>query len=155
MTKYVFQEEFNIASHFVAPGLFKTKLSEEAEQVIVQLFQKAQVDFIVLAGFMRVIKEPLLAAFPKKILNIHPSLLPKFPGLNAWRQALEANEHTSGCTVHLVDSGVDTGTILGQKQVPILTNDTAEILHARIQTAEHELYPRIVNEFAKRLKAED
>jgi len=140
---------FGIPRHFVAPGPFRTKMSTEAEGEIVRLLEEAKVDFVVLAGFMRVIKEPLLRAFPGRILNIHPSLLPTFRGLEAWRQALEAGVPEVGCTVHLVDEGVDTGKILGQSRVPVLPGDTAETLHARIQVAEHELYPRIVREFAE------
>ncbi len=145
--------EFGIPTHFVPPGPFRTKMSPEAEEELVRLLREAKVDFVILAGFMRVIKEPLLLAFPGRILNIHPSLLPQFRGLEAWRQALEAGATEAGCTVHLVDAGVDTGTILGQSRVPVLTGDTAESLHARIQVAEHELYPRIVREFSERLKA--
>ena len=145
-------KEFGIPGHFVAPGPFRTKMSPESEREIVRLIEEAKVDFIVLAGFMRVIKETLLRAFPGRILNIHPSLLPAFRGLEAWRQALEAGVSEAGCTVHLVDEGVDTGAILGQSRVPILPGDTAESLHARIQVAEHELYPRIVREFAAGLK---
>ena len=144
--------EFGIPGHFVAPGPFRTKMSPEAEGEIVRLLEEARVDFVVLAGFMRVIKEPLLRAFPGRILNIHPSLLPAFRGLEAWRQALEAGVPEAGCTVHLVDEGVDTGRILGQSRVPVLPGDTAETLHARIQVAEHELYPRMVREFAAGLK---
>ena len=146
-------KEFGIPRHFVAPGPFRTKMSTEAEGEIVRLLEEAKVDFVVLAGFMRVIKEPLLRAFLGRILNIHPSLLPTFRGLEAWRQALEAGVPEAGCTVHLVDEGVDTGKILGQSRVPVLTGDTAETLHARIQVAEHELYPRIVREFASGMKS--
>ena len=140
--------EFGIPSRFVHPGPFKTKMTPETEEEVVRLLQEAKVDFVVLAGFMRVIKQPLLRAFPGRILNIHPSLLPAFRGLEAWRQALEAGVPEAGCTVHLVDEGVDTGKILGQSRVPVLPSDTAESLHARIQVAEHELYPRMVREFA-------
>jgi len=143
---------FDIPARFVAPGPFRTKMEAEAEAEVVRLLNEARVDFVVLAGFMRVIKEPLLTAFPGRILNIHPSLLPAFRGLEAWRQAVEAGVPESGCTVHLVDAGVDTGQILGQTSVPVLAGDTAEALHARIQIAEHELYPRMVREFAARLK---
>jgi phosphoribosylglycinamide formyltransferase-1 len=146
--------EFGIPSRFVPPGPFRTKMTPEAEEELVRLLREAKVDFVVLAGFMRVIKAPLLEAFPGRILNIHPSLLPAFRGLEAWRQALEAGVPEAGCTVHLVDAGVDTGKILGQSRVPVLAGDTAEMLHARIQVAEHELYPRIVREFAAGLKAE-
>jgi len=145
--------EFEIPSLFISPGSFRTKMSSEAEAEIVRLLREARVAFVVLAGFMRVIKEPLLQAFPGRILNIHPSLLPAFRGLDAWRQAVEAGVPEAGCTVHLVDAGVDTGEILGQSRVPVLPSDTAESLHARIQVAEHELYPRIVREYAAHLQA--
>ena len=144
--------EFGIPTQCIPPGPFRTKMAPEAEEEIVRLLREARVDFVVLAGFMRVIKAPLLEAFPGRILNIHPSLLPAFRGLEAWRQALEAGVSEVGCTVHLVDAGVDTGRILGQSQVPVLPGDTAESLHARIQVAEHELYPRMVREFASGLQ---
>lgn len=142
-------EEFRIPAKFISPGPYKTKLSEEAEQQYISALKEANVDFIVLAGFMRVIKEPLLTAFPGKIINIHPSLLPAFPGLEAWRQALDAKVLATGCTVHYVDRGIDTGKILGQSCVPILPEDTAETLHARIQKEEHQLYPRVIEEIAQ------
>jgi phosphoribosylglycinamide formyltransferase-1 len=141
-------DQFHIESHFVAPGPFKTKLTEAAENEMVDYLRSAKVDVIALAGFMRVLKEPLLKAFPGRILNIHPSLLPQFPGLAAWRQACEAHAAETGCTVHLVDDGIDTGKILGQSRLPVFPEDTPATLYARIQLAEHELYPRVVNEFA-------
>jgi phosphoribosylglycinamide formyltransferase-1 len=95
---------------------------------------------------MRIVKEPLLKAFERRIINIHPSLLPKFPGLEAWKQALEAGEKITGCTVHYVNSGIDTGSILGQRSVPVLPTDTPEQLHHRIQEAEHELLPDVIRE---------
>ncbi|MCF7729192.1 MAG: phosphoribosylglycinamide formyltransferase [Chthoniobacterales bacterium] len=144
-------EEFQIPSYYFNSGSFKTKFAPEREQELVTLLHKANIDFIALAGFMRVIKEPLLAGFPKRILNIHPSLLPHFPGLKAWQQAIDAGASESGCTVHLVDHGIDTGEILGQTRVPIFRNDTAETLHVRIQEAEHSLYPHITDTFAKNL----
>ena len=98
----------------------------------------------VLAGYMRMIKPPLLAAFPRRIVNIHPSLLPAFPGLEAWKQALAAGVPETGCTVHYVDAGMDTGEIIAQRAVPVLPDDTAETLHARIQVAEHEIYPEVL-----------
>jgi len=143
---------YGIPRHFVEPGSFRTRMSHEAEEKVVRLLREARVDFVALAGFMRVIKEPLLRAFPGRILNIHPSLLPAFRGLEAWRQALEAGVHETGCTVHLVDEGVDTGRILGQSIVPVQQGDTNDSLHARIQVAEHELYPRVVRKFAERLR---
>lgn len=127
---------------------FKTKLSPEIEAEQVALLQKAGVDLVVLAGYMRMIKAPMLEAFPRRIINIHPSLLPKFPGLEAWRQALDAGEKTAGCTVHYVDSGMDTGEIIAQAEVPVLPGDTAETLHARIQVEEHRIYPEVIARFA-------
>ena len=147
--------EFEIPFHFVAPGSLRTKMSSESEAEIVRLLREVKVDFVVLTGFMRVIKEPLLQAFPGRILNIHPSLLPAFRGLEAWRQAIEAGVSEAGFTVHLVDAGVDTGAILGQSRVPVLPGDTAESLHTRIQVAEHGLYPRIIREYAAHLQAEE
>ena len=92
----------------------------------------------------------MLDAFAGRIINIHPSLLPKFPGIAAWKQALEAGEAAAGCTVHYVDAGMDSGEIIAQSEVPILAGDTPETLHARIQVAEHELYPEVIRGFASR-----
>jgi phosphoribosylglycinamide formyltransferase-1 len=133
-----------IRAEFLPPGRFKTKLEPEAEARLVALLQEADVELVVLAGYMRMIKAPLLEAFPNRIINIHPSLLPQFPGLAAWKQALEAGAERTGCTVHFVDSGMDTGPIIAQREVPVLPGDTAETLHARIQTAEHTLYPEVL-----------
>ena len=101
---------------------------------------------------MRVLKQTMLNAFPGRIINIHPSLLPKFPGLEAWTQALNAREQITGCTVHLVDAGVDTGRVLGQRAVPILPDDTSGILHARIQAEEHRLLPAVIADLARKWK---
>jgi len=98
----------------------------------------------------RVLHQPMLKAFPRRIINIHPSLLPKFPGLESWKQALVAGETVTGCTVHYVDERIDHGQILAQREVRILPNDTAESLHARIQVLEHELYPAVIAEFCER-----
>lgn len=130
------------------PGKFRTKLEPAAEDALVQTLRAHGVDLVVLAGFMRLVKAPMLAAFPGRIINIHPSLLPKFPGLAAWRQALEAGEREAGCTVHLVDAGMDTGDILAQARVPVQPGDTPETLHARIQAAEHALYPEVIRRLA-------
>jgi phosphoribosylglycinamide formyltransferase-1 len=91
----------------------------------------------------------MLEAFPRRIINIHPSLLPKFPGLEAWKQALAAGEAVTGCTVHYVDEKIDHGDIIAQREVPILPNDSAETLHARIQVAEHELYPAAIDRLSR------
>ena len=135
---------------YLPPGRFKTKLEPEGEQELARTLQAAGVELVVLAGYMRLLKEPMVTAFPRRIINIHPSLLPKYPGLAAWRQALDAGETEAGCTVHYVDLGMDTGPIIAQESVPVLSYDTAETLHARIQEAEHRLYPQVVADLASR-----
>ena len=140
--------EFGVSAVHVPPGKFRTILEPAAEQELVRTLQQAEVELVVLAGFMRVLKSPMLDAFPRRIINIHPSLLPKFPGLAAWKQALAAGEQVAGCTVHYVDAGIDSGDILGQREVPVLPDDTAESLHARIQIAERELYPEVIGRLA-------
>ncbi len=139
-----------IRHEFVEPGPFRTKLSEIAEAQFIQILQEARVDLVVLAGFMRVLKGPFLRAFEGRIVNIHPSLLPSFPGLEAWKQALDHGVKVTGCTVHFVDAGVDSGAIVGQRAVEVLEQDTAETLHQRIQAAEHELYPACLAKLATR-----
>jgi phosphoribosylglycinamide formyltransferase-1 len=136
--------DYNVPGLFVRPGRFKTKLEPEIEKDVVRLLREADVDLVVLAGYMRVVKAPLLDAFPQRIVNIHPSLLPKYRGLEAWKQALEAGETVTGCTVHYVDESIDAGEILGQETVPIHPGDTPESLHARIQIAEHRLLPAVL-----------
>jgi formyltetrahydrofolate-dependent phosphoribosylglycinamide formyltransferase len=128
----------------IDPGPYKYKFGEAAQKETRDRLVAAGVDLVLLAGFMRLVKEPLLSTFPGRILNIHPSLLPAFPGLAAWKQAVEAGATESGCTVHLVDDGMDTGKILAQEKVPVLPDDTPASLHARIQVAEHRLYPAVV-----------
>jgi len=125
----------------LAPSPFKTKLSPEGEIALVELLRQHEAEWIVLAGYMRVVKEPLLNAFPNRVINIHPSLLPAFKGLRAWEQALTAGVHETGCTVHFVNQDIDAGEIIAQQRVPVLPGDSPETLHARIQVAEHELYP--------------
>jgi len=141
--------ERNIAARFIPPGKFRTKLEEDAEHAFVETLRAAQVDLIVLAGFMRVLKGEFLRAFEGRIVNVHPSLLPSFPGLEAWKQALDHGVKVAGCTVHFVDAGVDSGAIIGQQTVPVLDTDTVESLHARIHAAEHELYPKCVAAIAR------
>ena len=142
--------EFGIANAYLPPGRFRTRLEPEVEEQLVQMLRTAGVELVVLAGFMRVLHEPMLKAFARRIINIHPSLLPKFQGLEAWKQALVAGETVTGCTVHYVDEEIDHGQILGQKKVKILPNDTAETLHARIQVVEHELYSAVIGQLCKR-----
>jgi phosphoribosylglycinamide formyltransferase-1 len=141
--------ERGIPCGYIAPGKFRTKLEDAAEKQYVQALLEARVDLVVLAGFMRVLKGEFLCAFEDRIINIHPSLLPSFPGLEAWKQALDYGVKVTGCTVHFVDAGVDAGAIIGQKTVPILQEDTPESLHARIHAAEHELYPECVASLAR------
>ncbi|MFZ3376131.1 MAG: phosphoribosylglycinamide formyltransferase [Chthoniobacterales bacterium] len=141
--------EFSIPNAYLPPGRFRTRLEPEAEIELVRMLRDAGVELVILAGFMRVLKSPMLEAFPRRILNIHPALLPKFPGLEAWNQALAADEKVTGCTVHYVDEEIDHGDIIAQREVPILPNDTPETLHARIQIAEHELYPAAIAEFCR------
>ena len=146
-------KEFGVSNAFLPPGRFRTRLEPEVEEHLVQMLRDAGVELVVLAGFMRVLHEPMLKAFSRRIINIHPSLLPKFPGLEAWKQALAAGETVTGCTVHYVDEQIDHGQILAQAEVKILPNDTAESLHARIQVLEHHLYPAVVAEFCQRYEA--
>ena len=141
--------EFGVANAYLPPGRFRTRLEPEIEAQLVQILRDFGVELVILAGFMRVLHEPMLKAFPRRIINIHPSLLPKFPGLEAWKQALVAGETVTGCTVHYVDEQIDHGQILAQKEVRILPNDTAESLHARIQVLEHELYPTVIAELCR------
>ena len=140
----------NLPAQFIPPGKFRTKLDEDAELAFVTALQDARVDLVVLAGFMRVLKGDFLRAFAGRIVNIHPSLLPSFPGLEGWKQALDHGVKVTGCTVHFVDAGVDAGAIIGQQTVPVLDHDTPASLHQRIHAAEHELYPRCVAALARR-----
>ena len=141
--------ERNLPARFITPGKFRTKLDEESELAFVAALKEAGVDLIVLAGFMRVLKGDFLRAFEGRIVNIHPSLLPSFPGLEAWKQALDHGVRVTGCSVHFVDAGVDAGPIIAQSTVPVVDGDTPEKLHARIQAAEHELYPKCVAAIAR------
>jgi phosphoribosylglycinamide formyltransferase-1 len=144
--------EFSIPNAYLPPGQLRTRLEPNVENELVNMLREAHVDLVVLAGFMRVLHAPMLKAFPRRIINIHPSLLPKFPGLEAWKQALAAGEEVSGCTVHYVDEKIDHGEIIAQREVRILPDDTAESLHARIQIAERELYPTVIAEFCGRYR---
>ncbi len=145
--------ERGLPAEFLDPGPFRTKLSPEAELRLVEKLRAARVDLVVLAGYMRMVKPPMLEAFPRRIINIHPSLLPAFPGLQAWAQALASGVSQTGCTVHYVDAGMDSGEIIGQREVPVLAGDTAETLHARIQEAEHRLYPEVIARLAREFHA--
>jgi phosphoribosylglycinamide formyltransferase-1 len=144
--------EFGVPNAFLPPGRFRTRLEPEAEDQLVKMLRDAGVELVVLAGFMRVLHEPMLNAFPRRLINIHPSLLPKFPGLEAWKQALAAGEKVTGCTVHYVDEKIDHGRIIARRETTILPTDTPESLHSRIQILEHELYPAVIAELCERYR---
>jgi len=130
-----------IRAEFLPPGRFRSKLDEQSEPQLIAMLQAAGTDWVVLAGFMRILKGEFLRRYEYRVVNIHPSLLPAFPGLEAWKQALDYGVKQAGCTVHLVDQGIDTGPIVAQEAVPVLGDDTPETLHARIQDAERRVYP--------------
>lgn len=142
---------WGVPAEVIDCGGFKTKFPDESQAAVAARLKEYDVDLVCLAGFMRLVKAPLLNEFPNRIINIHPSLLPNFPGLHAWEQAVNAGATESGCTVHYVDAGMDTGPILGQARVPVLPNDTATSLHARIQVEEHKLYPAMITKVLESL----
>ena len=144
--------EFGVPNAFLPPGRFRTRLEPEAEDQLVKMLRDAGVELVALAGFMRVLHEPMLNAFSRRVINIHPSLLPKFPGLEAWKQALAAGEKVTGCTVHYVDEKIDHGRIVAQRETTILPTDTPHSLHSRIQILEHELYPAVIAELCERYR---
>jgi phosphoribosylglycinamide formyltransferase-1 len=142
--------ERGIRAKFIPPGKFRTKLDEEAEAAYIAALQQAQVDLIVLAGFMRILKGDFLRAFPERVVNIHPALLPSFPGLEAWKQALDYGVKVTGCSVHLVDAGTDTGPLLAQESVPVLDDDDEATLHERIKVVERRLLVEVLAAVAVR-----
>jgi phosphoribosylglycinamide formyltransferase-1 len=137
-------QSFGLKAVALPKGQFKTKLEPEIETKLVQILKENDVDWVILAGYMRVVKKPLLEAYPDRILNIHPSLLPHFKGLEAWKQAYEAGVKETGCTVHFVNEGVDEGEILGQIKVSVEVGDTPQVIHEKIQKAEHRLFTEIL-----------
>ena len=142
-------KKHNIPCQYLDCAPWKTKLEGVAEDKCIELLKTAGVDTVVLAGFMRIVKPKLLASFPNRVLNIHPALLPAFPGVHSWTQALDYGCKVAGVTVHFVDAGTDSGPILVQKAVPVLEDDTPETLHARIQVQEHLAFPEALNILAK------
>ena len=122
---------------------------EDFDIAVVTALQEANVELVVLAGFMRIITETFVEAFPNRIMNIHPALLPAFPGLHVQQKALDYGARFSGCTVHFVDGGVDTGPIIMQAVVPILPGDDEDTLAARILEQEHQIYPRAIQLLAE------
>lgn len=136
-----------IEAMFVDPRLHTT--SEEFDATVIDLLRKREVELVCLAGFMRLLSPHFIREYRHKIMNIHPALLPAFPGLHAQRQALRYGAKVAGCTVHFVDEGVDTGPIIIQAVVPVLNDDTEETLSARILTYEHQIYPQAIQLFAQ------
>ena len=137
-----------IPAQFIGASRYKTRLEPELEAKMVELLRAAGVELVVLAGYMRVLKKPMLEAFAGRMINVHPSLLPAFPGLRAWEQALKYGVRMTGCTVHFVDEGIDAGPVILQQPVPVFPGDTPERLHQRIQIAEHTLLPEAIRLFA-------
>jgi phosphoribosylglycinamide formyltransferase-1 len=144
---------FGIPSRYIFPGNSKTRLEAQEEQNYIAALKEAGAEWIALAGFMRILKKGFLTAFLGKVVNIHPSLLPMFPGLHAWKQAIDSGVKITGVTVHYVDSGIDSGPVIAQRAVPVLDGDTPETLHQRIQLEEHKLYPATLKELALGEKA--
>lgn len=144
-----------IPSAYLDCAPWKTKLEGPAEERCIDLLREHGCDTVVLAGFMRIVKPKLLAAFPMRVLNIHPALLPAFPGVHSWTQALDYGCKVAGVTVHFADAGTDSGPIIVQKAVPVLEDDTPETLHARIQEQEHVAFPEALRLLAaERLSVE-
>ncbi len=141
---------FGVRSEFVDPAPFKTKLEGEGEARFIAAVNSAQPDLVVLAGFMRVIKPGFLNAFVGKIINLHPSLLPSFPGLDGIGQAFRRGVRITGCTVHYVTPEVDGGPILDQASVRIEPGDTLESLAAKVHAAEHALLPAVIARLSER-----
>jgi len=140
-------QKHGIPAHHIDHRLFSGRGSYDA--ALVEALLEHKVELVVLAGFMRILTPVLIDAFPSAIMNIHPALLPAFPGLHAQRQALEYGAKIAGCTTHFVDAGTDTGPIILQAAVPVLENDTEESLSARIQVEEHRIYPQSIQLFAE------
>ncbi|WNB91818.1 phosphoribosylglycinamide formyltransferase [Bacillus sp. NEB1478] len=140
--------KLNIPVYTFVPNTFATKAA--FEQDIVNELKKHDVEWIALAGYMRLIGEVLLNAYEGRIINIHPSYLPAFPGKDAVGQALSAGVSETGVTIHFVDSGMDTGPVIDQVKIPVLPGDTSDTLQQRIQQAEHKLYPAILHKLLQK-----
>jgi phosphoribosylglycinamide formyltransferase-1 len=145
----------DIPAIFIDCAPFRTKLDGEAEQRVLEILKEHGVNCIALAGFMRIVKDELLNAYAGCMVNIHPSLLPSFPGLDSGRQAFEYGVKFTGCTVHFVDAGVDTGAIINQKVIEIRDDDTLESMMERLHAQEHIAYPEALQWIAEdRIKIE-
>lgn len=146
-------KKHSIEFMYIDPSKFSTK--DDFFSEIANNLKKRDVELVLLAGFMRIVRKPLLEAFPNRIMNIHPALLPSFPGLHGQKDAVDYGVRISGCTVHFVDEGVDTGPIIIQAAVPVSPDDTEEALSKRILALEHKIYPEAVRLYSEgRLKIE-
>ncbi len=141
-------KSYGVRAEFVDPAPFKTKLEGEAEQKVIQILKDENIDLICLAGFMRMVKQKLVSRYEGRIINVHPSLLPNFKGLRAQKQAIDAGAKESGCTIHFVDMGMDTGKIIAQRKVKIESDDTEKSLARKIIKQEHILYTEVLNDIA-------
>ncbi|MDO9534523.1 MAG: phosphoribosylglycinamide formyltransferase [Bacillota bacterium] len=137
----------HIEDHYINPKVFSVR--DEFDRAVIALLQERKVDLVILAGFMRLLSPVFVNQFMGKIMNIHPSLLPSFPGLNGVEQALEYGVKVTGCTVHFLDEGLDTGPVILQDTVPVYESDTVETLHERIHSVEHRLYTRAIQLFSQ------
>ena len=142
-------EKMGLKALYLPADDFKTKLDGPQEAEYIRVLKENGVDYVILAGFMRMVKKGLLEAFPMKVVNIHPALLPAFPGLESWKQALDHGAKLAGCTIHFVDAGMDSGPIIAQSAVPVLDDDTPQSLHARIQEQEHLWFPKVIGWLAE------
>ncbi len=138
-----------IKAEYLNPGVFRTKLEGKAEMNYIKRINKEKPDLIILAGFMRIIKPDFINSFTNRIINIHPSLLPKYPGLHTHRKALEAHDKEAGCTVHFVNEVTDGGKMIMQARVPIQPGDTEEKLAARVLEKEHKVLPAVIRMFTE------
>ncbi len=146
-------ERRGIKNLFMDPRNYKGR--EQYDRAIVEQLQEDRIDLVALAGFMRLLSPLFVKAFPMQIMNIHPSLLPAFPGLDGVEQAFHYGVKVTGCTVHFVDEGLDTGPIILQEAVPVIQEDTVETLHQRIHASEYRLYPTAIDLFCQdKLKVE-
>ncbi len=137
----------NVETMVLDHRVFDSRVS--FDQAVVTELKKRKIEWVVLAGFMRIVTRIVLEAFPDRVVNIHPALLPAFPGIHAQKQALHAGVKLTGCSVHLVDEGTDTGPVLAQSAVPVLADDDEPRLSNRILAEEHRLYPKVVRALAE------
>jgi phosphoribosylglycinamide formyltransferase-1 len=134
----------NIPAFHIDCAPFRTKMDGDAQERAIEILNQHQTEWVVLAGFMRIVKPGLLRIYPERVINLHPSLLPSFPGLDAGRQALEYGVRFTGCTVHFVDEGIDTGPIIHQRCVAVSQDDSLDSLMQKIHAEEHRAYPEVL-----------